>query len=108
MRKKKTHTLGEKLHTIPSTVKWTSGTLAGLIFIVSAAFTIDARYVLAEDFKTYVKKTDTNFIYIRKKQVDDEIFRLELMNKRSTNEEAILQRYKRELISIENDLLKKN
>lgn len=87
-------------------IKAISGILTMVIGIVTASFIIEDRYANADVFKKYkteqaqvVQQTYEN---IERRRLEDAIFKNELKAplKRTTSDEALLNRYKKQLIEI--------
>jgi predicted acyl esterase len=101
------HPLLTKAAEAPPSIKWIASIVGALSVIIGTAFAVDGRYVHADDFKTYQESQDTNSqktqnsIYdVRKANLEDKIFELELKERRTNNENALLNHYKQQLHDI--------
>lgn len=83
------------------------GSASSIIAIVGALFTVDARYAHAADVekdKTEIRKTIQQTIsLLRRQNIEDEIFKLDLKRAQNSNQElspvdkALRERYQRQL-----------
>lgn len=78
-------------------IPWIASTLGGIVVITSTVVGIDSRYVHAGEFKREVGEVQQQIKDIRKKQLDDELFKLEFKSQKSDLDRALIERYKREL-----------
>jgi hypothetical protein len=86
--------------------------VTAVVMVISTAFTVDSRYVHAEDFKQqsmqhtiqmkqYRVEQRLMIDDLRKKQLEDKLFELEFKDKKTQLDIALIERYKRELDSVE-------
>jgi len=76
--------------TISNTMKTIMVSIALLVTFVGTALSFDSRYLHVADFKQY---TDDK----KRLDLEDKIFALEIKKKLSAEEQAFLNRYKRQL-----------
>lgn len=77
--------------------------VAGVGVILTAIFTVDGRYVHADDFKKQMFVVKDSIIDLHRARIEDEIFKLELVPpaKRTQQDNALLDRYKNQIKEID-------
>ena len=96
-------------------VKIGVSTISALAVIITTAFAIDGRYVHADDFNKEQLNQTTQLKQLRveqrlmidglrKKQIEDNLFALEFKEQKTQLDKALIERYKRELDSIDKRL----
>lgn len=81
-------------------IPWIASTLGGLAVITSTIIGFDSRYVHAGEFKREVGEVQQQIKNIRKKQLDDELFKLDFKSQKTDLDRALIERYKRELLDL--------
>lgn len=84
-------------------LKTIAGIVGSMSILVGAIFTIDTRYVHADEFKKQMFAVKDSIADLRRARLEDEVFKIELIpqNKRTDADKALLDRYKRQIREID-------
>ena len=79
-----------KFSTIPNNVKTIIASVVLLAAFLTTAFAFDGRYLHVVQFTQYVNQKE-------KREIEDKIFALEIKKNRTREDDAFLNRYRRQL-----------
>jgi hypothetical protein len=80
-----------------------AGIVGAASVIIGAIFTIDNRYVHADELKKQMLTVKDDIASLRRSRLEDEVFKIELIHpqKRTDADKALLDRYKRQIKEID-------
>ncbi len=85
------------------TIRKAASLIGAATVILAAVFTIDQRYVHAEELKKQMLSVKDEIASLHRTRIEDEMFKIELIppSKRTDADKAMLDRYKRQLKEID-------